>query len=241
MTEKIGGNFMKSLTRRYNPLAIAALALCAAIPSARGALIVTNSGDQTIDEGSPTTVAFTVFNTFAFPVILDYAACIITVGPVDPEDWVHFAGPNGQAGLNTAALVIAPNSPGLFMYNLVPDKPDPGPVKDTMNYVDFEAEFSPLGGSGALNNAVLNKLNNLLLLNPNQYPAPGSPYLGPTELLYANGIQAQPDPSELIVQVSDTPEPAYLGLSGFGVFLIGASRRMRRGGRTTPPMPRFPR
>jgi hypothetical protein len=190
-----------------------------------GALIVTNSGDQVITEGDSTTVTFTVFNSFAFPVILDYAAAIITVGPVDPDDWVHFAGPNGQAGLNMASLVINPNSPGFFVYNLVTDSPDPGPIKDTMNYIDFQAEFSPLGNSGVESGAVLNKLLNLLLLNPNQYPAPGAPYLGPTEKLFSNGMQAQPIPSELIVQVSDTPEPSCLWLSGTTILPIWLYRR----------------
>jgi hypothetical protein len=215
---------MTLLVKKSSYVALATLILCLTLPAARGALIVGNSGDQTIDEGAKTQVAFVVFNTFPFPVILDYAVAIITVGPVDKEDWVHFAGPNGQAGLNTAALVINPGMPGLFVYNLETDSPDPGPVKDTMNYVDFEAEFSPLGGTGARNNAVLNKLNNLLLLNPTQYPAPGSPYLGPGELLYAGGIQAQPAPSELIVQVSDTPEPSYAALTGVVLLMLCATQ-----------------
>jgi hypothetical protein len=218
---------MTSLTQTGSRTALATLVLFLTLPAAWGGLIVTNSGDQTITEGNSTTVTFTVANTFAFPVILDYAAAIITVGPVDPEDWVHFAGPNGQAGLNTAALVIPAGMKGLFIYNLQTDTADMGPPKDTMNYVDFEAEFSPLGNSGALNGAELNKLNNLLFLNPNQYPAPGSPYLGPGELLYANGIQAQPAPSELIVQVSDTPEPSYLGLSGVVLLMVGLAGRAR--------------
>ena len=49
---------------------------------------------------------------------------IIAVGEVDVTDWIHFAGVNGQAGLNMASLTIPGTlsnlgllGVGLFTYN----------------------------------------------------------------------------------------------------------------------------
>ena len=87
------------------------------------------------------------------------------------------------------------------------------------NWIDFEAEFSPVGTRAAVNAVTLAMLNNLLLLNPNLNPAHGVAYIPAGTLLYPDGLQTMPLVSEIQVNVADTPEPSRLGLIEGGVLV----------------------
>jgi hypothetical protein len=169
--------------------------LCLAVQVTWADIIVTNSGDQSIFEGSKTSVSFKVTNNDTYTVNLVVAELAITVGPNDPGDWVHFGAANGK-DLGTdyttcskpqqfsnckevIAFSLAPGEVHTFAYDLITADPDPGPLLDTANSLAFGAGFS----------------------------SPSDPF--ETPLI-----------STLIVQVSDTPEPSSLGLVG-AVFLTG--------------------
>src|SRR5260370_949271 len=167
---------------------------------------------QTILEGQNTSLTFTVFNPDPFPLILDYAMATIKTTH-DTTDWLHFAGNNGDAGLASASLIIAPFGFGQYKYNFITDALDAGPAKDGRNDVRFAIEMSPILGNGRIfvvnvngvflglvlpNNPpnVVNPavLNNLLGANP-QFPCqvangcnPFAPNFNNNELLYQGGL-----------------------------------------------------
>ncbi len=210
---------------------VAIVLACLALPSVRAAIIVTNTGDQTITEGQTTTVTFWVDNQNDYAMVLDFALCTIVNSGPDLSDWVHFAGPNGNAGLTTAALLFPAHSGPLpFTYSLITDSPDYGPPADGWSYIDFEIELSPAGDQGAYNPAIYDLLMSLFGANPPEI-TPGVPFLGPGQLLYANGEQGDPTPSSLIVTVNDVPEPSFAIPSLLALGLVGFSARKRSAGR----------
>jgi hypothetical protein len=216
-----------------------ATAWAGALPAVQ--LLTPSPTFQGILEGTgPAIIDFGVKNNSGVTLILDYAFCAIAHGGPDTDDYANFSGNNGDGGLLSGSLILAPNQVGHYIYSFT--SPGDGVETDNdygLDPVTFSIEMSPLGNhtpppinnissaigfvawvdQGTYNPPNLTALNDLFNL---QNPQP--------QLLYGNGIigrDSNGNPVALsTIKVSDTPEPGSLLLMGSGV--IGLSGVLRR-------------
>lgn len=203
--------------------------------------VVAKVQNPSILEGLDDSVTFHVTNTSGGDLILDYALAIIN-GPPDPEDNIFFTGV-------TFPTIIPDKKSGDFIYGLTSAPDDPfDPPDNGLNHISFYLGMSPSAGgtpailnaqglgaflffnngpgsTGTLIPATLTLLQNCYN-NPGAFPNPCT--ILPTDLLYTGEVQGQPFPTVADVTVNDLPEPAVLGMFGFGALLIGLFAGLRR-------------
>jgi hypothetical protein len=214
-------------------------------------ILVPTPGAVIPEGGGPAIIDFRVMNNDPVnTLILDYAFASITPGPPDVDDFAHFSGTNGNAGLVSGSLTIGPGAIGHYTYSFSSpaDPNDPNPAENLdfgLNRVFFAIEMSVLANNctgppvntissatplvvwvdqtGCPNPADGVALTSVLNLQNPQLNAP------PHNKLYADGIigtDAAGNPFGLsTVQVNDTPDPSTLVLLGSGLLGVACLRR----------------